>query len=711
MKPRATVTAPALAAAVFALLTILGACTTTGEIPVELQEPRTIYISPANGDGVQDSARYPLNVTPLERTAIAQATVTVRDAGGTVVRREEETAPERRFLRRPEGVELFEVVLWDGRDDAGELVPDGEYTLVVEVRDTSENTGISPEQTIIVDNTPPSVELSAPFLFFTPNGDDRLDVLAIYQRRSTQEDRWSGTMALADGTTVREFAWQGGARDFTWDGTADSGADAPEGHYVYTVTATDRAGNTGTFTLTGIELKREPEPIALTLSRGTFSPNNDGRADTVMLYPYVTEPEEIIGWRIDIRDLAGQVLRTYAGDGVPAPLVFDGRNNAGEILEDGRYQPVFRAALAGGQEPETASPALVVDTQPPRATVRLSAQAFSPAGGGSDGTVVIQQSSSNEARWIGRFSNEAGTHVRSETWAGRVSNFEWDGTDQSGVLLPDGVYTYRLFTIDEGDNEAIPSVTRIRLDTIPPDVNVATFPPRFSPDGDGVDDMLRIAITATDAGTLQEWRAELLHPTGLRFVEWGGTGRPPESLRWDGRSDAGEVVQSAEVYQLTVTVTDTAGNTGVAREDVRVGILIEREGERLRIRISSIYFVPFTADYVNLDDPVQAQRNLETLDNLATVLEDYPEYTISIEGHAVSLLWEDPGAAQREQDQVLVPLSRSRADVIRDALAERDVDPARMTTVGHGGARPVVPHWDEDDRWKNRRVEFVLERE
>jgi chemotaxis protein MotB len=32
-----------------------------------------------------------------------------------------------------------------------------------------------------------------------------------------------------------------------------------------------------------------------------------------------------------------------------------------------------------------------------------------------------------------------------------------------------------------------------------------------------------------------------------------------------------------------------------------------------------------------------------------------------------------------------------------------------MTTVGHGGSRPVVPHWDLEERWKNRRVEFVLE--
>jgi outer membrane protein OmpA-like peptidoglycan-associated protein len=31
-----------------------------------------------------------------------------------------------------------------------------------------------------------------------------------------------------------------------------------------------------------------------------------------------------------------------------------------------------------------------------------------------------------------------------------------------------------------------------------------------------------------------------------------------------------------------------------------------------------------------------------------------------------------------------------------------------MSTVGLGGTQPVVPHGDLENRWKNRRVEFIL---
>jgi flagellar motor protein MotB len=33
-----------------------------------------------------------------------------------------------------------------------------------------------------------------------------------------------------------------------------------------------------------------------------------------------------------------------------------------------------------------------------------------------------------------------------------------------------------------------------------------------------------------------------------------------------------------------------------------------------------------------------------------------------------------------------------------------------MNVAGYGGTRPVVPHGDLQNRWKNRRVEFILER-
>ncbi|HET6486223.1 MAG TPA: OmpA family protein, partial [Spirochaetia bacterium] len=106
----------------------------------------------------------------------------------------------------------------------------------------------------------------------------------------------------------------------------------------------------------------------------------------------------------------------------------------------------------------------------------------------------------------------------------------------------------------------------------------------------------------------------------------------------------------------------------------------------------------------------QAQKNLQTLARLAQIFKKYNQYKISIEGHAVMVNWDNPEAGKKEQDSVLIPLSKARAEAVKTALARQGIDASRMTTVGLGGSVPIVPFSDLDNRWKDRRVEFVLVR-
>jgi len=96
------------------------------------------------------------------------------------------------------------------------------------------------------------------------------------------------------------------------------------------------------------------------------------------------------------------------------------------------------------------------------------------------------------------------------------------------------------------------------------------------------------------------------------------------------------------------------------------------------------------------------------MDRLSEILKKYQGYKIQLEGHAVMIYWDQPARAITEQEEVLLPLSRERAKAIKDALVQRGVRADRMSTTGYGGQFPVVPHGDLDNRWKNRRVEFIL---
>jgi len=92
-------------------------------------------------------------------------------------------------------------------------------------------------------------------------------------------------------------------------------------------------------------------------------------------------------------------------------------------------------------------------------------------------------------------------------------------------------------------------------------------------------------------------------------------------------------------------------------------------------------------------------------------LSKFPDYQVRIEGHGNNIgkmLGYSDSRIQQEEVNELIPLSTERAEVVRKMLVENGVDPRRLSVAGLGSSEPVVPFTDVQNRWKNRRVEFVL---
>jgi flagellar hook assembly protein FlgD len=130
-------------------------------------------------------------------------------------------------------------LVWDGRNDSGELVRDGGYRLRVRFRGEE---AIDVPGSIEVDTRPPAVRLEAVAPdTFSPDGDGRADEVAIDYVAGEE----SAPVVLVDGAAAFEgtFADEGESR-FFWGGTLD-GRTLPAGSYVVALEARDRAGNTG----------------------------------------------------------------------------------------------------------------------------------------------------------------------------------------------------------------------------------------------------------------------------------------------------------------------------------------------------------------------------------------------------------------------------------------------------------------------------------
>ena len=101
-------------------------------------------------------------------------------------------------------------------------------------------------------------------------------------------------------------------------------------------------------------------------------------------------------------------------------------------------------------------------------------------------------------------------------------------------------------------------------------------------------------------------------------------------------------------------------------------------------------------------DQDQIEPNFEnTLDSLAEVLRLHPEWKIRIEGHTDSL-----GTEAYNKD-----LSQRRANAVKAYLLKTGVNsPQLVDAVGLGLSEPVADNSTPEGRYKNRRVEFKLEK-
>jgi outer membrane protein OmpA-like peptidoglycan-associated protein len=90
------------------------------------------------------------------------------------------------------------------------------------------------------------------------------------------------------------------------------------------------------------------------------------------------------------------------------------------------------------------------------------------------------------------------------------------------------------------------------------------------------------------------------------------------------------------------------------------------------------------------------QRSHQTLDTLARIIRDCPDFAIEVEGHTDNV--GDPVANQR--------LSERRAASVRDYLVSAGVPAISLGVAGYGDTRPVAPNDTPANMARNRRIDL-----
>jgi len=138
-------------------------------------------------------------------------------------------------------------------------------------------------------------------------------------------------------------------------------------------------------------------------------------------------------------------------------------------------------------------------------------------------------------------------------------------------------------------------------------------------------------------------------------------------------------------------------------KDDHIWVEFDSDG-RLRLMVSVVFGANST-EFDNLSPEIMAS-NEKTLRYVADILKRAKYSSIIIEGHSNPTTPEGP-ARTREENELRL-LSRLRALTVVDELRQYGVNLDRRNVQGAGSSRLVAPYNDQQNNWKNRRVEFIL---
>jgi flagellar motor protein MotB len=586
------------------------------------------------------------------------------------------------------------------------------------------------------DTKPPVIEPDYPEpIYFSPNNDGKADALEFPV--SITDDKyvvsWKMEIQNEEGDIVRVIENKEQRFDsidfkeifrrlfsqkkeidlpdhLRWDGIRASGNLAPDGKYTFTITATDNSDNTAVTEIYEAYIKNTVPTISInpmTDAQKIFDPKGQGGNSSVTFRHQGSNED---AWETGIWNQDGEKVRTFETmSGEPGPVTWDGKNDEGVILPDGVYSYTISVTDKALNSASATMANIILDAREAGAFLTSSVSGIAPKPNQATNLVdfnIRLMLNDGIEEWKLELTS-GGEVLRTFTGTSRVPATQgWNGLDELGQIR-EGLYTPEL-TVTYTRGDVIKArATNVLVDVTGPVLTFATTPEFFSPDNDGSEDELFISLSATDASQIATWSVEIREPEPpyLLFRRFEGRGTPASRITWDGRSEKGELVQSATDYPYNFTATDILGNASSTEGKIGVDVLVIRDGDRLKILIPSIVFRPNFADFVGLSQET-VDNNTRIIRRIATILNKFRDYRVQVEGHANPT---QPVGPQRDREQPeLQRISELRARAIVDQLVRNGVARNRLSAVGAGGSSPVVQFEDRDNWWKNRRVEFIL---
>jgi len=669
------------------------------------------------GAGSKDSVKFSIMPSPSSGAAVPAWKGEIVSSDGNVVNSYD-------FGEYPP-----QELVWNGISSDGKIADKGKYRFVLSGTDLAGNTGVSQTTDYVTfDTTEAQLVLAASDTAFSPNGNKIKDTITITPVTGTS-DVVSFEFKICDKNGKPVYTVAENTRlpvNFVWDGKNQDKILCPDGVYfaqlfLKAANGSSVSASTQNFTLDTVAPKLTAE-----IPWSAFSPNGNGAQKNVPVKILECSAEKL--WVAEVRDLKDKPVKKYSWNGSKESIKWDGTDESGNMSPDGKYNIIIHSTDEAGNNFFTELKGITLDNREVKAYITAEFEGISPNG---DNNLDVQKFDirisvpDSILGWNFNVRREDGTSVyelSEKDSADLPAVINWNGASSDGNIC-EGTFTGTLDVVYSNGNNVSAVSSPFICTATAPKLSVKTAPEYFSPDNDGVDDDLYIKLAGSTKARIKNWSFVIKDPKGKDFWKTAGKNQITERIIWDGLSNVqkdaygnAERVQSAMDYPYEFTVSDNLGMSSTVKGIIPVDVLVIRDGNFLKMAVPSIIFESDAANFQNANDKLDASKvdnNIKVLNRIAEILKKFKDYRVMIVGHA-NKITDNPDEELvdnlQEWGRGLMPLSKERADAIKTYLIKKGVNAAALSTDGKGGTQPVANPKDKDNNWKNRRVEFILQK-
>jgi len=241
---------------------------------------------------------------------------------------------------------------------------------------------------------------------------------------------------------------------------------------------------------------------------------------------------------------------------LPKSISWNGISDDGTRSSDGMYSAQLFTRSINGSEATINTRAFELDSTYPEVTISTDYTIFSPNADSNKDFLPIDLSTSNENLWSATITNSKGIAVRDFSWTGTADSFNWDGTDESGNIVPDSMYTFTISATDKAGNAARATIEKIKVDNRAVKAYLTASRDAFSPNGDNNADIQEFSIMPSLNEGIESWSFSVVNnKTGKIVRNWNqnDSSNVPASIKWDGIDENKTIVEGSFIGKLAIS--------------------------------------------------------------------------------------------------------------------------------------------------------------